>query len=389
MGAQMLPPAQTTNTYGGEKGGAAETSEPEEKRASIQEEIALARAEEAQKNEKRWEREKEDIIRQMEEAANARVEDELKIQQMRLQQEQEELWKQKEAELEEEKQRFLLLEEEREKGEALANDEEDPEHPILGPVVADLGYKRVHLMSAGRLGNIPVWNRNRIYRNNRAKAMAAEKIKSMALGFPGAICLHESSNGKLSIVDGQHRVGMMAALKTTINKRVEKGEDLGDLSDVDKVFERILVEVYPEQESTNGSVDAFAEKVFLEINKAEPVKLIDMPGVASVADRKIITEAVETLNENFPNMFSPSQRCRIPNVNVDNLRSAVFGANILKKHKIGTSKKLVEWLIEKNAELGEEYENSREKQKLVSGKQWSKASASNFYLGLESSWLYK
>lgn len=190
-------------------------------------------------------------------------------------------------------------------------------------------------------------------------------------------------------MDGQHRVGMMAALKTTINKRVEKGEDLGDLSDVDKVFERILVEVYPEQESTNGSVDAFAEKVFLEINKAEPVKLIDMPGVASVADRKIITEAVETLNENFPNMFSPSQRCRIPNVNVDNLRSAVFGANILKKHKIGTSKKLVEWLIEKNAELGEEYENSREKQKLVSGKQWSKASASNFYLGLESSWLYK
>uniref|UniRef100_A0A7S4ACC8 ParB/Sulfiredoxin domain-containing protein n=2 Tax=Pseudo-nitzschia australis TaxID=44445 RepID=A0A7S4ACC8_9STRA len=524
MGARTLPPAGGNTA---KDAGAAQTgTEPEEKRASIREEIALARAEEAQTNEKRWRKEKEDIVRQMEVAANARVEDELKIQQMRLEEEREEALKEKETELESERKRFLLLEEEREKNslakessddgnaevsdlfvakteeeeeqnrqleelmkkrkkqqialesieeelrasvaneaeerdrlnsllekrkeqqseltaveanlrvqvaateaekaqyaqllaeldalkekeqrvqqeiqteqelseeEATAADtdsdkeggEEDQEHPILGPVIADLGYKRIHFVSAGRLGNIPVWNRNRIYRNNRAKAMAVEKAKSMELGFPGAICLHESAGGKLSIVDGQHRVGMMTALKTAFNKKVEKGEDLGGLKHAEKVFEKVLVEVYPEK----AEGDKFAEKVFLEINKAEPVKLIDMPGVASVADRKIITEAVAILYENYPTMFSPSQRCRIPNVNVDNLRSAIFGSNILKRHQLKTSKKLVEWLLETNTALGLEYENSKEKQKLVSSKkQWDKASANSFYLGLEGSWLYK
>ena len=223
--------------------------------------------------------------------------------------------------------------------------------------------------------------------------MAAEKFKSMELGFPGAICLHEDTNGKLSIVDGQHRVGMMAALRETINKKLEKGEDVGAWNAADSVFEQVLVEVYPEptqnSETTATNDDKFAEKVFLEINKAEPVKLIDMPGVASAADRKVITDAVEALQEKYSHMFSPSQRCRVPNVNMDNLRSSIFGANILKRHKLTTSKQLLDWLFEQNAALGEQYENSEEKQKIVSGKQWSKASKNNFYLGLESSWLYK
>jgi len=291
--------------------------------------------------------------------------------------------------------------------DAGGDDSEDgiAEHPVLGPVIADLGYKRIHFLSSGRLGTIPVWNRNRTYRNNRAKAMAAEKTKSMELGFPGAICLYEAPSGKLSIVDGQHRVGMMAALKETINKQTEKGDDgtLGGvpLKNVGVVFEKILVEVYTEPKSEIGiesggesesesESDMFAEQLFLEINKAEPVKLIDMPGVASAADRQVITEAVETLQEKYSSMFSPSQRCRVPNVNVDNLRSVIFGANILKRHKLTTSKKLVDWLLEQNAALGDDYEKENEfKQKLISKKQWTKATSNNFYLGLESSWLYK
>lgn len=225
--------------------------------------------------------------------------------------------------------------------------------------------------------------------------MATEKIKSMELGFPGAICLHEAPTGQLSIVDGQHRVGMMAALKETINKKLEKGEDIGTLKDTNAIFERVLVEVYPEpnrEEGDDESVDGdgYAEQVFSEINKAEPVKLIDMPGVASKADRAIITEAVETLQDQYGAMFSASQRCRLPNVNVDNLRSAIFGANLLKRHKLTTSKKLADWLLEQNAALGDEYEQTdSSKQQLISKKQWTKASSNNFYLGLESSWLYK
>jgi len=231
---------------------------------------------------------------------------------------------------------------EEESEESSEESEEELGNPVLGPVIADLGYKRIHFVSSGKLGTIPVWSRNRTYRNNRAKSMASEKIRSMELGFPGVICLLEASNGKLSIVDGQHRVGMMAALKEKINKKIEKGDDIGN---AESVFERVLVEVYPEPE-TDG--DAFAKHIFTEINKAEPVKLIDMPGVASDADRELITEAVETLQEQFESMFSASQRCRVPNVNVDNLRSAIFGANILQRNKLTTSKDLVDWLLEQN-----------------------------------------
>ena len=70
-------------------------------------------------------------------------------------------------------------------------------HPVLGPVIADLGYKRVHLLSSGKLGTIPIWEKQRTYRNSRSKLMAAEKQKSMELGFPGIICLYEDNNGRL------------------------------------------------------------------------------------------------------------------------------------------------------------------------------------------------
>ncbi len=523
MGATALPPASERAEEVKEAAEEIVAQKIEAERASIQEEIAIARAEEAQKSENKWKREKEEILQEMDEAASARVENELKIQKMKLEEETAKSLLEKEQTLLAEKERLeKAIEEEREKLEALeaekaneveglfavktdeelarneelealiekrrqqqaaldsieeelrasvANEEEqraqlnamlekrqvqqqelnsveaslrdqvkeiesekaryqqlvdgldamkkkaqelqqdgkeisgdssdngdaesvdddeieiEPDHPVLGPVIVDLGYKRMHLVSAGKLGTIPVWNRNRIYRNNRAKSMAAEKIKSMELGFPGVIGLHEASSGKLSIVDGQHRVGMMAALKEKMNKMIEKGD--GSFDETYDIFDKVMVEVYPEPESSAPADDAFAEMMFLEINKAEPVKLIDMPGVASAADRQVITEAVESLQDQFGAMFSSSQRCRVPNVNVDNLRSVIFGANILKRHKLTTSSKLLEWLLQQNAALGDEYENNTTKQKLVSKKQWTKASANNFYLGLESSWLYK
>lgn len=140
-------------------------------------------------------------------------------------------------------------------------------HPVLGPIVSDLGYKRIHLVSSGKLGTLPVWNKNRIYRNDRAKFMAGEKMKSMHLGFPGIICVHEDKEGKLSILDGQHRVGMMAAIR---EKRNKDREALGSTYADDFMFDQVLVEVYPQSPESS---DKHAEEIFMEINKAEPVKL--------------------------------------------------------------------------------------------------------------------
>ena len=212
----------------------------EQQRASIQEEIALARAEEAALSEQQWNTEKEQIMQQMEQAANERVQNELEVQKMRLEQEQEQQRrieeeeeetgtksnskkiKKKELELlqeqgveerlkleelfekrknqeqeldvvennlrlrvaaiEQQKEQFVTLSSEvetlqhkQEVTSLLSNDDGKKEkvseenieeeicvvHPVLGPVVADLGYKRLHFASSGALGTIPVWNRNR------------------------------------------------------------------------------------------------------------------------------------------------------------------------------------------------------------------------------------
>jgi hypothetical protein len=267
---------------------------------------------------------------------------------------------------------------------------ETTDHPILGPVVTDLGYKRVHLVPSGKLGTIGIWKKQRTYRNDRARSMAADKEKTIHLGFPGIICLHEDKDGKLSVLDGQHRIGMMQALREKRNKGLlEKAGDSGINNDDDEtLFGSVLVEVYPQPDDI-ADADVHAEQVFLEINKAEPIKMLDMPGVASDSDRAIITDAVMTLQVQYKEMFSTSQRCRVPNVNVDNLRNAIYGANVLNRNKLTTSGKLIEWLIVQNASLGSKYETTAERRAFISQKAWEKASGNGFYLGLDSSWLYQ
>ena len=70
-------------------------------------------------------------------------------------------------------------------------------------------------------------------------------------------------------------------------------------------LDRILVEVSVEKD--HG--ESHAQDLFLEVNKAEPVKLVDMPGVAQGSVRKIISQGAERLSDRFPDMFKPSQRC--------------------------------------------------------------------------------
>ena len=266
--------------------------------------------------------------------------------------------------------------------------DDEEEHPLLGKPIANLGYKRIYLTPHSTLGTIPIWNKQRHYQHPRAHNMASEKLKTLHLGFPGIICLHEEEgSGKLRILDGQHRVGMMQVLKAKVNA----GEvDLDD--GMEGMFENVLVEVYTsksveKEDEDDDEQEDQAKQVFVEINKAQPVKQIDMPGIASTADRRTITSAVHSLKQQYPLMFSLSQSCRVPNVNEDNLRNQIFGANILKKG-YDTPEKLLEWLQVKNAALGAIYEGDKEKQGFVRERAWKKASDQGFYLGLENSWLY-
>jgi hypothetical protein len=149
-------------------------------------------------------------------------------------------------------------------------------------------------------------------------------------------------------------------------------------------LDNVLVEVYKELAEYG---EDHAKDIFLEINKAEPVKLLDMPGVATAKDRTIINRGAQLLMERYPSMFSPSQKCRVPNLNIDNLRDALFAANVIKRHSLTTASALEAWLLEQNAIMEAKYQ-SDEAKKTVSVSALAKAETHSFYLGLDSSWYY-
>lgn len=155
-------------------------------------------------------------------------------------------------------------------------------------------------------------------------------------------------------------------------------------------LDKILVEVYSQPSSTNDDVQSkkssekHAEELFLEINKAEPVKLVDMPGIVKSGDQKIITEAAQLLREQFPDMFKASQQCRAPHLNIDNLRDHLFAAKVLERHTIKNTKMLLAWLVEQNDQLASKYNDAKKNPK---NKAEEKARKYEFYLGLEPHWL--
>jgi hypothetical protein len=373
---------------------------------SIAEAVAAARAQEAKLHASRWEREKEKLQEEAEAAARARVESDLALQKRRLAFE---LWKRQVAaatsssEAEEGTSAAAPGAEERDRdsSETKAGATESgvgiasapmlpPEpisahHPILGRCLLDLGYKRIHTCSASSLANIPVWKKQRIYRHDRAKIMASDKASTMHLGLPGIIGLHEDETGQLHILDGQHRVGMFSILAEKVTKNSGAGAAANsDNIGTSNMFDHILVEVFPNSDQDKNH----AQNLFLEINKAEPVKLVDMPGVSRGSDRKILTAAAEKLFETYPPMFSASQRCRPPHLNRDNLRDALFAANVLTRHGLRTAKALEEWVLEQNALLAKRYQDDAAARSAVPKSALEKAIKHKFYLGLESSWYY-
>ena len=197
--------------------------------------------------------------------------------------------------------------------------------------------------------------------------------------------------GALSIIDGQHRVAMLTILA---EKRSSSGnDDDNGMSFFD--LDRILVEVFPQDHANNNmdessSSSSHAEEIFLEINKAEPVKLVDLPGIGlSKSDRNTINEGAARLETAFPAMFSASQRCRAPHLNIDNLRDALFASDVVKRHGLKSPKALETWMLQRNESMKQEYTvESSTKAGTVSKAALEKAVKNGFFLGLDSSWLY-
>lgn len=144
------------------------------------------------------------------------------------------------------------------------------QHPVFGELLHDFGYKKVYASCPRQIREgVPVWERQRVFREERAQEIA-NAITGSEFGVPGVITIFahpskESSNYEevTGVVDGQHRLGGLQIMATGGTWPLDWGTVTGS---------RILTEVYPL--SGSHSVEA----LFTQINQAEPVKLIDMPG---------------------------------------------------------------------------------------------------------------
>lgn len=266
-------------------------------------------------------------------------------------------------------------------------------HPVLGELIVDLGYKRVYLTNAHNLSAISIWEKQRAYRHARAKLIAQEKLKRKDIGLPGVITLFEDKGGNLSVLDGQHRVGMLTILNSM---NLKKGDGL--LFDLDK----ILVEVFPDTSKGDGHL--FASDLFSDINKAEPVKLIDMPGEADRDILRIINPVAETIEDMYPDMFKANVRCLPPHLNVDNFRSMLYNGDIMKRYDVNDEEQLLKWILEKNDAMRERYcqvieasdkglehdhpQDSLDPPRKYSKRVLNKAADKGFFLGLDNTWLY-
>ncbi|CAJ1903008.1 unnamed protein product [Cylindrotheca closterium] len=358
---RMEPKKESQNSQSSEREG------PTVPERSIDEIIAATKAEEAAKYEKRWVNTKEQLQKEAEEAALKRAENDIALQKRKLAFE---AWQKN-------------LEREMESASAAATTPTNVtsvkeevlarlgDHPILGPVLVDLGSKRLHLVTAEALAAVPVWKKQRTYRHQRAKEMANDKMTTLHLGLPGIVGIYESSDGNLSIIDGQHRIGMLRELKN----RNPEGFD----------FEQILVEVYPQQEGMDET--EHAQEFFSEVNKAQPVRLLDLPNMAKASHLKMINGAAKTIKEKYPDMFSESQRCRPPHLNEDNLRDAIFAASVIDRHSLKSPKQLQDWIMTQN-EIMQAKLQEEEAQQKVNAKALEKATKFGFYLGLGNDWYY-
>ena len=107
--------------------------------------------------------------------------------------------------------------------------------------------------------------------------------------------------------------------------------------------------------------------------------------------------------ERYPQMFSPSTRCRPPHLNVDVLRDDLYQAKIVDRLQLRSSAELLAKIDATHLAIGEQIkeewaafvklpEDSKEAQavdKKFKGKQYEqalkKATANSFYLGLVGS----
>ena len=120
-------------------------------------------------------------------------------------------------------------------------------------------------------------------------------------------------------------------------------------------------------------------------------------GDLALEARDELERAALGLRERYPEMFSPSARCRAPHLNLDALKEELWPADVPRRHSLRTDEELLAWLLKRNAELAELSEEDWLKRRPVRGlrqagdasylKALAKAKKHGLFLGLDWKWL--
>lgn len=185
-------------------------------------------------------REKGKLLAQAEEADNKRVESDLAIQTQRWEQEQRTLLAEAEATKFKSDLENILLEEKVLKEKQHLEQTVGPRKDIARRKGAERkATPRADMrVGIGREGK----SRGRLL----LRLQRQLPVSMLHFGFTGVICLHKEGNGKLSILEGQHRVGMMKILQEKQQEQQEHHFSMNDAMAVSDYIDvdNILVEVY-------------------------------------------------------------------------------------------------------------------------------------------------
>lgn len=228
---------------------------------------------------------------------------------------------------------------------------------------------------------LKAWEQQRVFRVERAQAMAKFKAQDARFGFPGVITLFDQDHfDKRGIVDGQHRIGALELMRRD-----------GSWAD----DQLILTEVYDVASDDDGPV----RDLFVEINQAQPVLEVDLPGSDDKENLKnAITAAVAQLAAENPHMFKPSARCRPPHLNEDVFRQTLFESDRAREIVEGKSAEeaqeaMLAWVVGVNEGMGERSDEEWMSSQLLRVKKQSaletalaKSKKHDFFLGLDLSW---
>ena len=139
-------------------------------------------------------------------------------------------------------------------------------------------------------------------------------------------------------------------------------------------FELVL-EVYP------VSSEAEVKSLYLEVNKGEMVKEIDLPDQLAPDLKAHIDNAVAAVmaRDGWRNMFKPSERCRAPHLHRDTLRNRLFQGRAARG--IASADELVAMILRVNEQL--KVRPSASWPERSRGKPLEKAKGHGCFLGLD------